>query len=151
MTTDALRRFEAEHDEALAALIRLERAADGLRSNRQPGNHLTVALEVLEHLTGAVRLHNEAEERALFPLLGPEAPLGPFLEEHRTLRRLEDGLARALARGGGPEAADLALEIVDLLRLHIQRENEVLFPMARALLGPAGLAAVARALDSQAG
>jgi hemerythrin-like domain-containing protein len=31
---------------------------------------------------------------------------------------------------------------VDLLGAHIRRENDVLFPMARALLSPAGLAEV---------
>ena len=44
-------------------------------------------------------------------------------------------------------AASAALEIVDLLRAHIARENEVLFPMARGLLGVEGLARVARRLE----
>jgi hemerythrin-like domain-containing protein len=43
--------------------------------------------------------------------------------------------------------AATALAIVELLRAHITREDEVLFPMARTLLGAEGLAAVARRLD----
>jgi hemerythrin-like domain-containing protein len=114
VNTDPIRRFEEEHEVALAALARLER----------------------------VRQHNEDEERALFPALGDEAPLGPFLEEHQTLWQLEERLARALDHREAEEVAHVSLEIVDLLGGHIRRENDVLFPMARTLLGADGLAAV---------
>jgi hemerythrin-like domain-containing protein len=36
--------------------------------------------------------------------------------------------------------------MIDLLREHIERENEMLFPLARTLLGPEGVALVARRL-----
>jgi hemerythrin-like domain-containing protein len=149
VTTDPLRRFEAEHDVALAALGRLEHAALQLREDGPRDAPLAVARDVQTLLAGTVRDHNESEERALFPFLGSDAPLGPFLEEHQTLWGLEERLARAIEGRDGLQVADLSLEIVDLLRGHIQRENEVLFPMARTLLGPEGLAAVARVLDSQ--
>jgi len=147
MSGDPLRHFETEHDDALAALARLERAAEGLRANEPPETHFSAAREVHTVLAGPVRDHNEAEERALFPFLGPDAPLQPFLEEHQTLWGLEERLGQALARGDASEVADLGLEIVHLLRAHIQRENEVLFPFARARLGPEGLASVARTLE----
>lgn len=147
MSADPLRRFEAEHEDALAALARLERAAEGLRADEPSEPHFGVAREVQAVLAGPVRDHNEAEERALFPFLGTDAPLGPFLEEHQTLWVLEERLGQALGRGDAAQVADLGLEIVHLLRAHIQRENEMLFPFARARLGPEGLAAVARALE----
>jgi len=147
VTTDPLRRFEEEHEVALAALDRLERAALGLRESEPPEAHFATAREVHGLLCGAVRQHNEDEERALFPVLGEDAPLGPFLEEHEILWSLEAELGRALDRTDRFQAARLALEIVDLLRTHICRENDVLFPMARALLGAEGLAIVARRLD----
>jgi hemerythrin-like domain-containing protein len=81
------------------------------------------------------------------PCTGEDAPLGPFLEEHGILWRLEADLAGALDRKDRARVARLALEIVDLLRTHIRRENEVLVPMARALLGADGLAIVARRLN----
>jgi hemerythrin-like domain-containing protein len=151
LSDDALARFEEEHRVALAALERLEQAALALRSAEPAERHLAVVGDVLMLLQGAVREHNEAEERALFPLLGAEAPLGPFLEDHQALWDLEATLEIALRGGDRRRAADVALEIVDLLRSHILRENEVLFPMARVLLGPDGLAAVAHALDSGPG
>jgi hemerythrin-like domain-containing protein len=123
VNTDPIRRFEEEHEVALAAQFAVVREVHGL-------------------LCGAVRQHNEDEERALFPALGDEAPLGPFLEEHQTLWQLEERLARALDHREAEEVAHVSLEIVDLLGGHIRRENDVLFPMARTLLGADGLAAV---------
>lgn len=147
MTADPLRHFEEEHEVALAALERLERAGEALRGAEPPEPHFAAAHEVHGLLCGAVRQHNEAEERALFSVLGEDAPLGPFLEEHEILRRLEADLGGALDRKNRARVARLALEIVDLLRTHIRRENDVLFPMARALLGAEGLAIVARRLN----
>ena len=147
MTMDPIRRFEEEHTVALAALDRLEAAAETLRSGAPAGPQLAIAREVHGLLCGAVRRHNEDEERALFPLLGEDAPIGPFLEEHDTLWKLEADLVAAIDRGDRDRVARQALEIVDLLRTHIRRENDVLFPMARALLGADGLAIVARNLD----
>ena len=140
VNADPIRRFEEEHEVALAALARLERAAHALRHGGPVEAQFAVVREVHGLLCGAVRQHNEDEERALFPALGDEAPLGPFLEEHQTLWRLEEDLARALDHRAAEEVARVSLEIVDLLGAHIRRENDVLFPMARALLGPAGLA-----------
>jgi hemerythrin-like domain-containing protein len=149
MNADPIRRFEEEHDVALAALDRLEAAAEGLRSGAPAEPHFAAAREVHGLLCGAVRQHNEDEERALFPVLGEDAPLGPFLEEHETLWKLEEDLATAIDRADRERVARVALDIVDLLRTHIRRENDVLFPMARALLGAEGLAIVARKLDAQ--
>ena len=147
VTTDPLRHFEEEHTVALAALDRLEAAAEALRSGARAEPQFAIAREVHGLLCGAVRQHNEDEERALFPVLGESAPLAAFLEEHETLWSLEAGLKTAIDGGDRERVASQALEIVDLLRAHIQRENEVLFPMARALLGADGLAIVARELD----
>jgi hemerythrin-like domain-containing protein len=147
MTPDPIRRFEEEHTVALSALDRLEAAAETLRTGAPAGPQLAIAREVHGLLCGAVRQHNEDEERALFPLLGGEAPIGPFLEEHEALWKLEADLAAAIERGDREQVAHRSLEIVDLLRTHIHRENDVLFPMARALLGAEGLAIVAKKLD----
>lgn len=149
MSADPIRRFEEEHEVALAALDRLEAAAEALRSGAPAEPHFATAREIHGLLCGAVRQHNEDEERALFPVLGEDAPLGPFLEEHETLWKLEEDLATAVDHADRERVARLALDIVDLLRTHIRRENEVLFPMARALLGAEGLAIVARKLGVQ--
>jgi hemerythrin-like domain-containing protein len=69
-----------------------------------------------------------------------------FVEEHQRLRELEGELARVARAGDVPATADVAIETVELLRAHIAREDDVLFPLARERLGPAGLAQVAARL-----
>lgn len=144
---DPLERFESEHDEALRALNRLELATDALEHAERPEQFLATVREVHTFLTTVVREHNDNEEWALFGLLGEDAPVALFEEEHRTLRQLERNLAAALD-GSDParEVPSPARAVIDLLRAHIERENEVLFPMARTLLGPEGIETVARRL-----
>ena len=146
MTGDPLIRFEAEHQEALVVLGRLEGTAAALRRGGDPASHLVAVLEAHAFLAGAVRTHNDNEERALFPLLGEDAPVGLFIEEHQRLRGLEVELARTAREGDATATADVAFELIDLLRNHIAREDEVLFPMAREQLGREGLARVAALL-----
>ena len=141
---DPIRRFETEHDEALHVLTSVEAAADGLMASERVERHLKTLREAHRFLSTAVRQHNEDEERSLFRVLGDDAPVAIFIEEHRVLRQLEDQLLAALDGGSPRDAAPrIAFDLVDLLRRHIERENTVLFPMARARLGPAGLARVA--------
>lgn len=147
MKGDPLVRFEAEHQEALLVLGRLEGAALALRRGGDAAPYLAATLEAHAFLAGAVRAHNDNEERALFPLLGDDAPTAIFIEEHQQLRGLEVELARAARQGDAAATAAVALELVELLRAHIAREDDVLFPMARERLGPAGLAQVAAQLD----
>lgn len=139
--------LEREHEAALAELARLERAALALREDPASAPDRATVRDVLVVLQTAVRQHNETEERALFPLLGGEVPTEVFEAEHRSLWALEQELAGLVAGdGAGARVAAVALEIAALLRGHIERENEVLFPIARARLGPEGLAALAQAV-----
>ncbi len=145
---DPLLRFEREHAEALEVLDRLDHAATSLEHGAVPAPHLAAAREALAFIRSAVRRHNEAEERALFPFIEDALPAALFVEEHVRLRAIEEALDTALA-GDDParRAVDPALELVALLREHIERENNVLFPAARTLLGADGLAVVARRLE----
>jgi len=147
VTEDPLVRFSMEHEQALAAVDRLARAATALAHGDPAEPHLRTVREVCDTLTTTVREHNENEERALFPLLGDAARCEPFRQEHVTLRELELRLVAALD-GPTPERdiPPVAHALVDLLRAHIQREDEVLFPMARALLGAEGLERAAKLL-----
>jgi hemerythrin-like domain-containing protein len=145
--TDPLVRFSMEHEQALAALDRLERAAVALAARDPAEPHLRTVREVCETLVTTVREHNENEERVLFPLICEDAPCQLFEEEHVALRELEQRLQQALD-GPHPERdiPPVAHALVDLLKAHIEREDQVLFPMARALLGEEGLARIARML-----
>lgn len=144
---DPLERFEAEHEDALAELNSLEVAALALDAGPSD-EHFEMIRRVHGALAGAVREHNENEELALFPLLGEAAPTEPFVEDHGALRALERELIDAVERRDADEAASLSLTIVEKLRDHIERENTVLFPMAREILGAEGLLEVARRLEA---
>ena len=144
---DPLLRFEEEHRHALRELDILEHAIDGLESGKHAEPLLEAVADVHTFLNTAVKRHNENEEVALFPHLGDDAPTALFIEEHATLRGFERQLGDALRADDPADAVcEPAREIVSLLRAHIQREDEVLFPMARGLLGPEGLALVSRGL-----
>jgi hemerythrin-like domain-containing protein len=109
--------------------------------------------------------HHAKEEDFLFPLLEAKGfsqdhgPTGVMLREHEQGRRYLCGMAGALeeAAQGDPAApgqfAGLALGYVALLRDHIAKEDERLFPMADRSLTPADqlalLDAFARVEDAE--
>lgn len=132
-----------EHQVILRALAVLERAAGGLDAGAAGAEP---ALQELVELlrTFADRCHHGKEEAELFPVLrdkGVGHVLDAFLAEHEEGR----GHLRVLA-GPGPaaERARAARRYVGLLRDHIEREDEVLFPMADGLLSLAEHEALAR-------
>jgi hemerythrin-like domain-containing protein len=128
---DPIQRFEEEHQHALGELQKLEDAARALAAGAESDvkdDQLEAARAAHQFLTTAVREHNENEELALFSVLGDE------------LSAIDARNPTWIAAAG--------LAIVDVLRDHIDREDNALFPMARELLGPEGLLEVARRLES---
>jgi len=133
-----------EHEVILRALAVLQRLGDRLASGR-PVSHATVAELVQLLRTFADRCHHGKEEDHLFPAMrakGAGDALPVFLEEHEEGRRYLRTLGSDAASA---ERAAAARRYVGMLRDHIQRENEVLFPLADGLFTPAEHAALARA------
>jgi len=109
-----------------------------------------VTEEVLEGVKKAtafidkeVREHNMKEEELLFleleKFLPPKGPTFVMREEHRqlweTLERVEGTLERLKQdRGAVEELVASARFVVQLLSEHINKENSVLFPMAKQIL-----------------
>jgi hemerythrin-like domain-containing protein len=146
---DPIQRFEDEHQHALGELEKLEAAARAMAgaTGDVAEAQLEAARAAHEFLSTAVREHNENEELALFSVLGDEAPTEPFVEDHVAIRAMERRLLAAIEARDPTETAAAGLAIVDVLRDHIDREDNALFPMARELLGPSGLLEVARRLE----
>ena len=146
---DPLERFEREHQHALRELERLEHAMAELEAGGD-GEALKTAREVYSFLSTEVREHNENEERALFPLLEERGPCEPFMAEHEELRELERRLAEELdSDNPAAKVPPVARDIIHLLRSHIDREDNMLFPMSRDVLGTEGLRVVARRLEAR--
>ena len=147
--SDPLERFEREHQHALRELERLEHAVSELEAGGAE-QALETAREVHGFLSTEVREHNENEEKALFPMLEEQGPCEPFIEEHEELRELERRLAEALDSGDpAARVPPVARDIIGLLRSHIDREDNMLFPMSRDMLGTEGLRVVAKRLEAE--
>jgi hemerythrin-like domain-containing protein len=150
---NATRQLIAEHDVILKVLDCLERMARG--ASGSSGLDAQAAAQALDFLkTFADRCHHGKEEGVLFPLMEQHGmprhvgPIAVMLGEHEQGRARIRGMANALADGKGPEFAHDALAYVELLRDHIAKENEVLFPMADGLLGEAGAAEAWRRFEA---
>jgi len=122
-----------QHQDVLTRLDEVERALGA-------GENAALA-PFASYLAQEVAHHFEIEEQALFPLLAghigsEQGPLAVMNAEHASFRELLRQLSDDLDSGRPGQAQQYAREIVDLLRGHIAKEDQVLFPMAARLLSP---------------
>jgi len=104
--------------------------------------------ELLVFFNTELRQHFLHEEEALFPVLsrriGPMGPVAVMLAEHRSLWQAVDAMEEELDQlehGGSKDTVPLqqvASHIVWALRSHIQKEDEMLFPLAETHLEDQG-------------
>lgn len=86
--------------------------------------------------TFADRTHHAKEEQVLFPAMikagvpSEGGPVAVMLEEHVQGR----GLVQAMDAAGPAGGVRPAREYVELLRQHIAKENDIVFPLADAVL-----------------
>lgn len=131
----------AEHRNIEKVLACLERMADAFEASgemdRRPAGD---ALEFLR--TYADRLHHGKEEANLFPAMeerGVPREMGPtavMRQEHDMGRGLVRDMAAAIEAGDLDGFVAAARDYVGLLRDHIAKEDQVLFPMADGILPP---------------
>ncbi len=121
-----------QHQDVLAQLdaVEAELAASG------SGLDLTAFASYLE---GEVVHHFTLEEHALFPVLArylseEHGPLAVMNAEHASFRDLLSGLGAGIRSGDRRQQRACAEDLVELLRGHIAKEDQVLFPMACRLL-----------------
>lgn len=172
MSQDPFEVFIEEHNHGLAALDKMEQGADSLRENGYSAGALNLIREANEFIKTEVKAHNQKEEDALFPVLSPYMPspsiIDVIVEEHRELWDKEEDLQGLLSKLLGdheelwaeedrleelldaPDVADKAdaiaesaFNIIFMLRDHIDKENQILFPSAQSILSEAEVAQVA--------
>lgn len=142
VASPVLRQWMREHDEALRRLALMDKSA-------RAGDWGPVAA-VARWLYDELKVHNEAEEQHLFPLMDPffgggHGPTECMRAEHRQIWANTLALQENLQSGSPADparAAQLALAIAGELGAHIDKENNVLYPMAERILGPAQLKAL---------
>ena len=136
-----------EHEHILALLNVLERLGELVTSEgaSAPLHAIERALEFLR--VYADGCHHGKEEQCLFPAMHAAGmpreagPIAVMLAEHEEGREQISEMAAALEGlrakqpSSGPAFGAAAARYVALLRHHILKENQVLFPMAEDLLG----------------
>lgn len=140
-----IRTFFQEHEHLLSVLDRVQELASELASAKGPAR----AREILDGLAGAAEAliaaepHHKREEEILFVELesrGLDGPPAVMTREHQELRRLKHALLE-VARAREPDPGSVsrtAGALVGMLREHIAKENQILYPMAlRAIRDPA--------------
>lgn len=144
--TDILRE---EHRIILQALDVLETGAERLaRGGALPEGWWAELIEWLRAF--ADRNHHAKEERSLFPAMvkagvpSEGGPIGVMLEEHTQGR----ALVRAMVSGPPAERPSVAGRYIRLLREHIEKEDEIVFPLADEVLDERAVTAVAREFES---
>ncbi len=137
----ATQELVTEHNAVLVALQILEKVEAAIGAGQdQASEHLEQLVEFFREFVD--RCHHGKEEDVLFPELERRGirrdggPVGVMLMEHELgrghVKGLADGLARLRAGDAGAVAAirQHGSAYRDLLRGHIHKENNVLFPMA---------------------
>ena len=134
-----------EHKIVLLVLNGAEREARSIQTGN--GVHVEEIEQMVDFFRTFVdRCHHGKEERHLFPSMHGKGmpldagPLAVMLHEHELGRGAVRAIAEALDRvkrgeaAAGPDLAAALLGYVELLRNHISKEDNVLFPMADRIL-----------------
>jgi len=134
-------RLVAEHDLILQFLDNVSKAVNGEREGVNLGKKFWI--DVVEFIREfADGFHHAKEEDLLFPVYcerGLRADFGPvamMLRDHRMFRTCTERMVSVLETSDRvtPKFLADAAEYVNELRLHIAKENEILFPMGENLL-----------------
>lgn len=140
--TEQLKR---EHEGINLMLMILEKVCAKLESKKEL--NLEDFEQILEFIKVFIdKCHHGKEEDLLFPAMEEagvpkeEGPIGVMLMEHDTGRSYVKDISEAFAKHktGDSKASSKIIEnarnYIELLNRHIDKENNILFPMADALL-----------------
>ena len=127
-----------EHDHILEFLEELEGVVEELESGADPEKFTEKISHIAEHLVETEK-HHEREEEVLFPLLEDRNVTGPpkiMRDDHDRMwpkklrvKEISDSLEEgSLTDGEKVELTNLSLELIQELRDHIFKENNILYP-----------------------
>jgi len=151
---DALfRRLRRDHRHVLEQMDAHEAALR--QSKRATAKHERTLRDVLALLGTEFASHMTAEDDVLYPALLAALPaaagsIEALAAEHRELRQMLQRLRELLEETASPERAEqIRVQIQDLghlLRLHVEKEETLVFRLAPRLLAPREIAALAARL-----
>ncbi len=135
--------LERCHEHITQRLEVLEEVARSLRDAQKfRDEHLAVLGDIISFLDTAVPLHTADEEQTLFPMLrkhpqfaeATTTPMDCMESDHRRHMDTRRTLDTAIVKRDVQATVRCAMNIAASYREHMQKENEVLFPVARQLL-----------------
>jgi regulator of cell morphogenesis and NO signaling len=156
----------AEHREIMEQIAELRRAVGelGARGEAAVPDAMPVLQATGAMMAGRLLLHATKEDVALFPAMEAafgtaEGPTTAMREEHQAIHREAERFRRTLhelnqvehpaieqrgaelralaaAGQGAKRLQEIGIEIIRLLGDHFEKEETILFPMARTLLDP---------------
>ena len=138
-----LERMRSDHRQVIE---RLEQVAPG--TGDASARPISEIRAFVEFLARQFDHHMAAEDQVLFPILVDALPaitesLAPLRVEHRELRAMLDALAALLqAPEGGARDQQIQVQLADLaelLRIHIRKEERLVFQVAERVLRPGEL------------
>jgi len=153
---DTFRHLREDHARVLTELAALADLAQTPERTRREIDELRGLVVLLERECAA---HMRAEEEALFPVLAgvmAEAAktIPPLAAEHAELKDMLATLAGVLAgtpsRERDEQIAVQAKDLVDLFRIHVRKEEALIFRMAERVLSPDSLRHLAERLLAHA-
>ena len=151
--SEAIEDLKHEHEAIISSLGILDQIAAGIGKGLKPdksdlGNFIRFLKEFAD------KCHHGKEEGILYPALiqagMPEkgGPIEVMLTEHTQGRNFIKAMEHAIAIGPDHKAfADAATKYSSLLVNHIQKENNVLFPMAERTFDKKRLEQIYRAFE----
>lgn len=152
---EAIRRLLADHVQVIHLLDRLEAAVAAAAPDAFP----PVVADAIRFFEQELPLHIDQENDALFPPLEVHlgrdtGPCAVMRAEHEEISRLGEefvGLA------GGPFGDDvwqaivgIAADVSNLLRSHLLKEEQILFPLSQRLLSADAFAAINERMEALA-
>ena len=141
---DPISALQEEHVRALRYTSILDAAAERIRRDGFSFESYTQISDAIQYIDTEIRVHDKKEENYLFPLLARHEPdpTNSLRYEHRELwsamsqlRMIVKDVAEGNIHGSSiSELVSATKAVADLLRNHITKEDEIIFPLVRTLL-----------------
>lgn len=140
---DPIALFLKEHSEALEQLKTLNKSIHFFSQNGYSSKHFKHILDVMKYIEYDITVHNVNEEHALFPLLERyvEGPTRILREDHKKLKLSFHQMQRSVEKVNEYHDSFSAIKsmsanagkLAQLLINHINKENQIIFPLLRQI------------------
>ncbi len=139
MAKNYIQILNKEHENILSVADVIEKECNGIKSGKElDKDFFNKAVDFIENYTD--KFHHSKEEDILFKeLCKPEAemhcnPVDQMLYEHDIGRNFVKGIKEGIKKGDKEKIVENALGYVQLIREHIFKEDNILYPMSESAL-----------------